>query len=172
MKTKLRFMALILLGIMLSVNYVWADATAKIVFSSGTSSGTTYYFQAVSGTVSNVLSFSSAKNSSTTDPAYNSTNSLLRLYYNSQGKGGSITLSAATGVTIKGFVLTTATTPTTKYTADKGTATTVSYSNKVASVSNLSCTTLTIQNCNTTNTKLDIKSIEVTYAAASTKTAV
>lgn len=153
---------------LMSVN-VWGE-TAKIIFSSGTSSGSDYYFQANNGNISNVLSFSSAKNSSSNDPAYNSTNSELRMYYNSGGAGGSITITAADGVTFSGFVLTTSTSPTTKYTADAGTATAVTYSNNVATVTNLSCSSIKIQNCNTTNTQLKIKSIEVTYSGGSTKT--
>ena len=167
MKHLIKTMAFTLLGLVLSSN-VMAD-TAKIIFSSGTSSGSDYYFQANSGYISNILSFSSAKNSSSNDPAYNSGSSELRLYYNSGGSGGSITITAAEGVTFSGFVLNTNSTPTTKYTADNGTATTVTYSNKVATVTNLDCSSIKIQNCNTSNTQLKISSIEITYSAAQTK---
>lgn len=148
---------------------VWGEEVT-ITFASGTNSNTTYYFQTASGSITNVLSFSTAKNSSSTNPAYNSSNSELRLYYHSSGAGGSITITAEDGVTITGFVLTTSTTPSTKYIAGDGSATDISYTNKVATVNNLSCSTLKIQNCNQSNTQLRIKSIKVIYTSGSGET--
>ena len=148
---------------------VWGEEVT-ITFASGTNSNATYYFQNTSGSITNVLSFSTAKNSSSTDPAYNSNNSELRLYYHSGGAGGSITITAKDGVTITGFVLTTSTTPSTKYIAGDGSATDISYTNKVATVNNLSCSSLKIQNCNKSNTQLRIKSIKVIYSSGSTET--
>jgi len=160
---------LCILMMMVGINTSWAKE-ATITFASGTNGNDIYYFQSTSGSITDVLSFSSAKNSSTANPAYNSSNSDLRLYYHSGGVGGSVTLTAESGVTITGFVLTTSTTPTTKYTAGTGTATTVSYSDNVATVSGLSCTKLKIQNCNTSNTQLRIKSIKVIYSGANEAT--
>ena len=148
---------------------VWSEEVT-ITFASGTNSNATYYFQNTSGSITNVLSFSTAKNSSSTTPAYNSSNSELRLYYHSGGAGGSITITAEDGVTITGFVLTTSTTPSTKYIAGDGSATDMSYTNKVATVNNLSCSSLKIQNCNKSNTQLRIKSIKVIYSSGSTET--
>lgn len=148
---------------------VWGEEVT-ITFASGTNSNTTYYFQTASGSITNVLSFSTAKNSSSTNPAYNSNNSELRLYYHSGGAGGSITITAEDGVTITGFVLTTSTTPSTKYIAGDGSATDISYTNNVATVNNLSCSSLKIQNCNKTNTQLRIKSIKLIYSSGSTET--
>ena len=148
---------------------VWSEEVT-ITFASGTNSNATYYFQNTSGSITNVLSFSTAKNSSSTDPAYNSNNSELRLYYHSGGAGGSITITTKDGVTITGFVLTTSTTPSTKYIAGDGSATDISYTNKVATVNNLSCSSLKIQNCNKSNTQLRIKSIKVIYSSGSTET--
>ncbi len=150
---------------------VWG-AEVTITFATGTNSNGTYYFQSISGRITDVLSFSSAKNSSSTNPAYNSNNSELRLYYHSGGSGGSITITAEDGVTITGFVLTTSTTPTTKYTAGTGSATAVSYTDNEATVNDLSCSSLKIQNCNTSNTQLRIKSIKVIYSSSSTETTV
>ncbi len=167
MKQKFKWL-LALVAMVASVNLM-ADS-AKIIFSNGTNSGSNYYFQSNSGTITNVLTFSSAKNGSSNDPAYNSNSSELRMYYSSKGNGGSITITANGGVTFSGFVLTADKTPTTKYTADAGTATQVTYSNRVATVTGLSCSSITIQNCNTTNTQLTIKSIEITYSGGTTKT--
>lgn len=128
-------------------------------------------FTAVSGSVTEVLSFSSSKESSTTNPAYNSSNSELRLYYHSGGAGGSITLTPASGVTITGFVMTTSTTPSVKYTVDAGTATAVSQSNKTYTVTGISASSsLKIQNVNTSNTQLRIKTIQISYTISETKT--
>lgn len=135
----------------------------------GTASGTNFTnFTTTSGTVTDILSFTTAKNSSSTTPAYNSSNSELRLYYASNGAGGAITLTPSTGVTITGAVITTSTTPTVKYKVDGGKQTSVSQSSSVYTISGISATSsLEIQNCNTTNTQLRIKKIEITY----TKTA-
>ena len=131
-------------------------------------------FEATSGTVTNLFSFSTSKNSAGSAPAYNSNNSDLRLYYASNGNGGSITITPSTGVTITGFSMVTTTTPSVKYSVNDGTATSVSQSNNTYTVSNISATTsLTIQNVNTTNTQLRISTIAITYTLdASSITAV
>lgn len=119
-------------------------------------------FDSTSGSVSDILSFSTQQNNAT-NPAYY-TGSLLRLYYNSGGSGGSITITPASGMTFTGFTMVTATTPTVKYSVNEGTKQTVSQSNKVYSVSNLNITSsLLIQNANTSNVKLDIVKITLTY---------
>ena len=161
----LTFMLLFLLG---SLN-VWGE-TYTIGW--GEASGDkSQNFTAVSGSVTEVLSFSSSKESSTTNPAYNSSNSELRLYYHSGGAGGSITLTPASGVTITGFVMTTSTTPSVKYTVDAGTATAVSQSNKTYTVTGISASSsLKIQNVNTSNTQLRIKTIQISYTISETKT--
>ena len=60
-------------------------------------SGTNQTFSATTGTVTfaagHTASFECAKNSSANAPAYNSTNKQLRLYYASNGSGGSVTFS-------------------------------------------------------------------------------
>lgn len=150
----------------------WADET--YILGWGTASGTsgTYTnFTVTSGSVTDIVSFTTAKNSSSTTPAYNSSNNELRLYYNSGGNGGSITLTPATGITITGFVMTTSTTPSVKYTVDGGNATSVSASNNTYTVTGISATSsLTIQNVNTSNTQLRIKTIAITYTSSSTPT--
>ena len=153
----------------LGVGNAWAE---EYTIGWGSASGTnSQNFTAVSGEVSGVLSFTSAKNSSSSDPAYNSNNQELRLYYNAQGNGGSITLTPASGVTITGAVITTSTTPSVKYTVDGGTATSVSQTSKVYTISGISATnSLKIQNVNTSNTQLRIKTIKVTYEVSSSST--
>ncbi len=148
----------------LNVGNAWgAEETYTLGW--GSASGTNFTnFTTTSGEVANVVSFTTAKNNSTTDPAYNSKNKDLRLYYNAQGNGGSITLTPADGVTITGFVMTTSTTPSVKYTVNNGTATAVSQSNKVYTVTDISASqSLKIQNVNTSNTQLRIKTITITY---------
>ena len=154
---------------LLSVNQVWGE-TATIDFDTNQApSGTS--FTSTSGTITNVLSFSCAKNSSSTDPAYNSSDKQLRLYYASTGDGGSITITAATGVTFSAFEFATTTTPTIKYSVDGGTKTAISYIGgtdpKRYSVSNLNCSSITLQNCNTSSTQIRFKYITVTYSTSS-----
>lgn len=134
----------------------------------GTASGTagTYSnFTSTSGSVTDILSFSSQKNSGTNDPAYNSSNNELRLYYNSGGKGNSITITPASDVTFTSFSMTTSTTPNVKYSVDGGTATSASRSNYTYTpASDFEATSsLLIQNVNTTNTQLRILTITITY---------
>lgn len=159
------FAAILFAGSMMAATYTlgWGEATGT--------AGTYTNFTATSGSVSGIVSFTTAKNGASTAPAYNSNNKDLRLYYGSGGNGGSITLTPAEGVTITGFVMTTSTSPSVKYTVDGGAATSVSASSNTYTVSGISATTsLMIQNVNTTNTQLRIKTIEITYtAAAATK---
>ena len=133
----------------------------------GTASGTagTYTnFTATSGSVSNILSFSSSKNSAANDPVYNSSSSELRLYYNSGGNGGSITITPADNVTFTGFVMTTSTSPTVKYSVDGGSLISVAASSNTYTVEDISASgSLKIQNANTSNTQLRIKTIKISY---------
>lgn len=140
------------------------------------SAGTFTNFTATSGSVTSLLSFSTAKHDELTTPAYNENNSELRLYNNgnnssSTTNGGSITITPADGITITGFVITAASgyTPTTKYKIGTGSATAVSWNTTTATVSSISCTSaspLTIQNCHTSSQQLRIKTIAITYEVA------
>ena len=147
----------------------WGDASGA--------EGTYTNFNSASGSVTNLVSFSTAKNSAGNAPATGSNPNTLRMYYASNGSGGSVTLTPATGVTITGFSINTTTNPTTKYKVGSGSLTTISLSgsssNYSGSVSNLSVTSsssITIQNCNTSNTQLRIKTITITYTAAASCT--
>ena len=170
MKQKLlnnfRLRALMLVAILCAAfTGAWADDTYTIGW--GTASGNaSTNFETVAGSVDGLLSFSTAKNSSSSTPAYNSSSKELRLYYGS-GNGGSITLTPAEGVTITGFVMTTSTAPTVGYSVDGETASNISASNNTYTVSGISASSsLTIQNVNTTNTQLRIKTIEISYTTA------
>ena len=116
-----------------------------------------------SGTVNNILSFSTAKNGGTSDPAIAS-GDYLRLYYNSNGNGCSITLTPANGIAFKKVVITTNTTTKVEYKADGGTATSVERKSNAYTIDGLNVKqSLFVQNTNTTNVKLDISTIEITY---------
>ena len=153
--------------LIVGIGQAWGETYILGWGSASGTAGAYTNFTTTSGTVNNIVSFSTAKNSGSA-PAYNSNNSELRLYYASNGSGGSITLTPATGITITEVVMKTSTTPSVKYTVDGGTATSVSPSNQVYTISGISATTsLKIQNVNTTNTQLRIKTIEITYTTGS-----
>ncbi|MBR1786060.1 MAG: InlB B-repeat-containing protein [Paludibacteraceae bacterium] len=157
--------------LILTFSQAWGD-TYTLGWGSATGTNCTN-FTTTSGTVTGIVSFSTAKNSASSNPAYNSSSKELRLYYNSGGNGGSITLTPATGVTITGFTITTSTSPTTKYKVGSGSLTAITLSNNSGSVTGLSVgstSSITIQNCNTSNTQLRIKTITITYSTASSCT--
>lgn len=134
----------------------------------GTADGDNFTnFAATSGSVSGIVSFSAAKEGASTAPAYNSNSSELRLYFNATGNGGSITLTPASGITITGVVVTTSTCPTVKYFVDEGEAATVSYEGSnpyTYSITGIEASqSLKIQNANSTNNQLRIKTIEIFY---------
>ena len=161
-------LALVILFVFsISVGNVWADSYTIGWGTASGEAGTYSNFTANSGSVTDILSFSSNANSSSGAPAYNSGSSELRCYYNSGGNGGSITITPASGVTITGFVMTTSTTPAVKYSVNGGNKTTVSVNNSTYTVTGISATSsLEIQNANTTNTQLRIKKIELTYTTS------
>ena len=172
MKQKLLLKSMLLLcALIAGSSSVWAD-TYTLGWGTATGAAGTYTnFENVSGSVKDIVSFSTAKNSSGSNPAYNSSASELRLYYNSGGDGGSITLTPAAGVTITGAVMTTSTNPSVNYSVNGGDATSVAASGDSSpytyTVSGISATTsLTFQNVNTTNTQLRIKTIQITYTKA------
>lgn len=171
MKRKFTFLiaALMLLTMMVLPGQAVGQTTHTIGWGTASGEAGTYTnFSDVSGTVTNVLSFISQKNNSGTDPAYNSGSSELRLYYHSGGNGGSITITPATGITITGAVMTTSTTPSVSYYVNGGSAVSVTASNNTYTISNISATTsLEIQNVNTSNTQLRIKTIAITYTVSS-----
>jgi len=145
---------------------MWGQNSHTIGWGAATGDEGTYTnFTSTSGSVQGILSFSTAKNSSQTAPAYNANSSELRLYYASNGQGGSITIVPVSGVTITEAVMTTSTTPSVAYSVDGGTAVNVSATNNnTYTISDISVTqSLMIQNVNTTNTQLRISTIALTY---------
>ncbi|MBR0439781.1 MAG: S8 family serine peptidase, partial [Bacilli bacterium] len=139
----------------------WGNATGK--------AGTYSNFTANSGSVANILSFTSQKNNGTNDPAYNSNSSELRLYYNSQGNGNSITINPAEKVTITSVSMTTSTTPSVKYKVDGGSLTNMDRSGMTYTIADINATSsIFIQNANTSNTQLKIYTIAFTYEVEDT----
>ena len=133
------------------------------------SSGTDETYDATSGTVTfaagHTATFTSSKNSSGNNPAYNSSNKELRLYYASNGSGGSVTFSC-NNVTITGAVITTSNnSPTMKYSVNGGATSSISKVDGVYTIDSISASTsLMIQNGNTTNVQLQIRTIEFSYS--------
>ncbi len=112
------------------------------------------------------ITISYAKNSAQTAPAYNK-DGTLRLYYASNGEGGSATFTTDGSKKITGIIITAynnSYTPTVKYRVDGGSLVTGTWSDATMTMSGIAATnTLTIQNANTSNTQLRIKSIVLTY---------
>ena len=134
--------------------------------------GTYTNFTTTSGSVEGVMSFTTAKNGSSTAPAYNSNASELRLYYNASGNGGSITITPVSGVTITDAVITTSTSPSVAYYVDGGNAVSVTASSNTYTISGISASvSLEIKNVNTSNTQLRIKTITLTYTSGSSAVA-
>ena len=171
-RTFTKLMAALMLLLFIAPLGMMGQSTYTIGWGSATgTSGTYTNFTATSGSVNGILSFSTAKNGSSSAPAYNENANELRLYYSSTGNGGSITITPAQGITITGAVMTTSTTPSVKYTVDGGTATSVSASDKTYTVTGISATqSLKFQNVNTSNTQLRILTIAVTYSTTYTVT--
>ena len=111
------------------------------------------------------LAMTTAKNSSTSNPAYNANSNELRLYYNAQGNGGSVTFTTDGTIKITGVKLTASTTPTVKYSVDGGNMVSAGdWSNKTITISGIEATeSIEIQNANTSNTQLRITSFVITY---------
>ncbi len=184
MSKKLKFFAMMLTCILLSTNQMSADLTYTLGWGTASgASGTYTNFTTTSGSVTDLLSFSTAKNSSGTNPAYNSGSSELRLYNSKSGtpnyttSGNSITITPASGVTITGFTITATANyqPTTKYKVGTGSLTTLpAWSSNQTSASGLSVgstSSITIQNCNSSSLQLRVKTIAITYTTSgSTKT--
>ena len=112
------------------------------------------------------ISLSSDKNNGTTTPAYNATNKELRLYFNAEGNGCSVTLTT-NGVIIKGVQLTasnTSYTPDVKYNVDGGSDVQGEWNSTTMTISDIEATkTFKFRNANTSNKQLRIKAIEITY---------
>ena len=134
----------------------WGNATGA--------TGTYSNFTSTSGNVQDLLGFSCNQNNSNNAPAYYSPE--LRLYYNSSGNGGYITIVPVEGITFTGFVVTATQsyTPTIKYSIDGGSLTSINHSNNAYTVTGFSATeSLRIQNGHTSNTQLRIQTICLTY---------
>ena len=155
----------------MAMGAAWGQNTHTIGWGTASGEEGTYTnFTDISGTVAGVCSFEAVKNSSGSNPAYNASASELRLYYNNGGDGGSIIITPVSGVTITGAEMTTSTSPSVAYYVDGGDAVSVSASDNTYTISNIAASTsLEIQNVNTTNTQLRIKTIALTYTTSGTQ---
>ena len=173
MKTLLSKTMFLLCVLIAGSSSVWAE-TYTIGWGQATGDNSTN-FTTTSGTIPYLFSFSTEKNSASSNPTYNSKDKYLQLNYASKGDGNSITITPASGITITGFVLAAdATDPTLKYTVDDGTPTTVSDIFYTYTASGFSATSsLKIQNVSKDGSNLKIKTIVITYTiTASSITAV
>ncbi len=138
----------------------------------------THTFAGTSGPIDSNISFSTAKNSGTTNPAFNTGDNTLRLYYSSTGTpyhGCSITLSPSVGVTITAVELygVAGNTPVLRYTIGAATVTaldpTIPLSLTTYSISGLNVTSsIKIRNANTSNLQGRFTGIKVTYTVPAT----
>ncbi|MDD3405772.1 MAG: InlB B-repeat-containing protein [Paludibacteraceae bacterium] len=124
-----------------------------------------------SGTVTDVLSWTTEKNSAGSPPVWSDTH--FRIYYAASGAGGSMTITPVAGITITGFTLTatsTSYTPAVKYNIDGGADVSGTWSSTTMAVTGLSATSsLKFRNANTSNTQLRV-AVEVTYEVAAPAT--
>ena len=160
---------LLLFALIAGTSMSWAD-TYTIGW--GSASGSNYTnFSVVSGTVSGIVSFTTAQNSSSNAPAYNSGSKEIRLYYSSDGDGCSITLTPASGKKITQIVITASGasyTPPINYMVDGGSANNATWLSTTSTISGIEATTsVEIQNVQTSTSKqLRIKTIAITYSDA------
>lgn len=145
---------LVLLVLLFGINKMFGQTTVSHTFS-GTS-----------GTIDTNIAFTTTQNGSGTAPTF--TGGTLRLYYNSSGNGGSITLTPSNGAVITAVVLTATDgyTPTVRYNVNGGADLTPTFSSSAYTYSvtgaNAS-TSLRLRNANTSNTQLRVTKIDVTY---------
>ena len=165
---EMRKIVALCLVMVMAMGAAWGQTTHTIGWGTASGDAGTYTnFTGTSGTVAGVCSFEAKKNGSGNNPAYNSNSSELRLYYNASGNGGSILITPVSGVTITGAVMTTSTSPSVAYYVDGGAAVSVSASSNTYTISNITASTsLEIQNVNTSNTQLRIKTIALTYTTS------
>lgn len=165
-KLKLFFALFAMLA--LNVGSAWAQETHTIGWGSATGTNCTNFTASDgSGEVANVVSVTTAKNSAGSAPAYNASSKELRLYYNAQGNGCSLTLTPAKGITITGVNITassTSYTPTVKYNVDGGSDASGTWSSTTMTIGGINATTsFKLRNANTANKQLRIKTIQITY---------
>lgn len=125
-------------------------------------------FAATSGSIDSNVTFTTQQNNGTTAPTFNTG---LRLYYQSSGagNGGSITLLPQNGVTITKVEVTAKTgqAPTMKYNVDGNADVTVTAASLIYTIQGITAvTSLKMRNANTTNVRMDLMSIKVTYTPA------
>lgn len=158
-----KWLTAIVLLITLGIGQTWA-ATARFIWNA---TGNT--MTSTSGTQGQI-DLSTAKNSSGTNPAY--TSNQLRLYYASNGDGGSVTVTAKTGYVITGVTINSTTNPTLGYKIGTGSYNSKSWASGGpttyrAQLTSLSATSVTFRNQNTSSTDIRIHSLIVVYQPTS-----
>ena len=121
-------------------------------------------FSATSGNIDANIAFTTAKESASSQPAFNDG---LRLYYHSSGNGGSVTLTPKNDAIITSVKIYAQSgyTPTIKYNVNNGADLTASLSGSTYTISGINAgIRFRFRNANTTNTQLRIDKIEVTYS--------
>ncbi len=163
MKNKIRFLAMMLIGVLLSVNQVWGETKVWDFSTDDLSSKSPITLTYGQGSASNNTTI------------YNSDPKTLRLYpHRSSGNGSWIKFEASTGYEITAVSVTGSNNQSySRYGVDAentGDALTnsFSFSNKVATVSSLHATSFAIkngQNTGSSNNTVALASITITYAA-------
>lgn len=135
---------------------------------SGTAGTYTNFNSASSGSVANLLSYTTAQNSAQNAPFISNTN-MLRLYYASSTYGCSITLTPASNIVFKKLIIySNATSVTARYSIDRGSDVSITKTSSNYVIDNISVkSSIEIQNANSSNEKIDISKIEITYETIS-----
>ena len=124
-----------------------------------------------SGSIDANISFTTAKNLSSTDPTYYTLGSAARFYGHATRNGGSMTLIPGSGVTITSVVLTANSTSHDQpvaFNEDGGTDVSVNATSLIYTISGLSATSsLKFRNYINSTGQLRLTSIEVTYTIMS-----
>lgn len=123
-----------------------------------------------SGNIDGNISFTTEKNSSSTNPAYYDSGSAIRFYYHSGRNGGSLTLHINNGVIISKVELyaVSGKTPTVTYNVDGDPDANATLSGATYTIDNITASTdLKIRNGNTSNTQLHLTGLKIWFDSGS-----
>lgn len=154
------FVAMLLVTV-LAVGNVFADEVTY-VFSQG---GFTNAQDLGSGSINDVISYTTAQNSASGTPKYYTSGTAAR-FYGGNGNGNSMTLIPEAGYTITGLEITATSSyaPVINYIVDEGATATVSATSNVYTISGIDAvTSLQFINAATGTSQLRITQIKVTY---------
>ena len=142
-----------------------AQTTVNFVFSAQGYANSTVLTE---GTIDTNLNFTIAQNDGSNPPAYYTSGTNVRFYYDSSGNGngGGMTIVPLNGAKITSLVINGVSnyTPTVKYSVDGGAKQTATLAGNIYTIAGLNAeTSLMFQNANVTSQQLRITSIAVTY---------